>query len=146
MGWTSSTGIIQHIHRTVLLFALSPEARLPSHTEIRKDKPMPRMRWHKKRSAQLFALWQVYLDNFDMLEIAEKDFLSEGSVSAELALAKVIYERLNIPMNVEKEENRRLQVDSLGTHVNGSRGVLETPKDAVLSLVAFSLFTLGLKE
>eukprot|EP00973_Karenia_brevis_P074430 10340819-Karenia_brevis.AAC.1 len=26
MGWTSSTGIIQHIHRTVLLFALSPEA------------------------------------------------------------------------------------------------------------------------
>eukprot|EP00973_Karenia_brevis_P000088 11065-Karenia_brevis.AAC.1 len=54
----------------------------------------------------------------------------EESGSAELALAKAIYELLNAPMNEEKGENRMLQVDSLGTHVNGASGALATPKDA----------------
>eukprot|EP00973_Karenia_brevis_P069264 9630767-Karenia_brevis.AAC.1 len=30
MGWTSSTGIIQHIHQNLLLYSLSKNARLPS--------------------------------------------------------------------------------------------------------------------
>eukprot|EP00973_Karenia_brevis_P071172 9888254-Karenia_brevis.AAC.1 len=143
MGWTSSTGVIQHIHRNVLLYALSPRSRLSGATEIRKDKPMPRFERSKSSHHTYMSLWQVYLDNFDGLEVATKDSLVEGSVSSDLALAKEIYNALSIPMNLEKEENRVLNTSSLGTKVRGASGILETPGDAMLNLICFTPFTLG---
>eukprot|EP00973_Karenia_brevis_P010541 1429680-Karenia_brevis.AAC.1 len=41
MGWVSSTGLIQHVHRNLLLHTLPPELSLNPRTELRRDKPMP---------------------------------------------------------------------------------------------------------
>ena len=78
MGWTSATGLIQHAHR-----ALCRLAGFPSACEIRRDRPL-RQFWLDHgdgrgqvafKSDWLYYLWQIYLDNLDILEVASEEDL-----------------------------------------------------------------------
>ena len=74
MGWDSATGVVQHAHRSLCAFA-----GYPPGLEIRRDRPLKQ--WYVERGREqppskicaddLFRLWQVYLDNLDMLEIVD---------------------------------------------------------------------------
>eukprot|EP00973_Karenia_brevis_P063121 8776027-Karenia_brevis.AAC.1 len=70
----------------------------------------------------LRSLWQVYLDNFDVLEIVRLEDLDLDATSDEMMLAKRIYHEMKVPMNDKKEENRALNTASLGVAIKGTEG------------------------
>eukprot|EP00973_Karenia_brevis_P081473 11294251-Karenia_brevis.AAC.1 len=147
MGWVSSTGLIQHIHRNLLLHTLPVEASLKSNLEIRKDQPLPKdATLANKYRHGLKWLWQVYLDNFDVLEFVADHETEEGTECEAISLAKRIYATLQVPMNDKKQELRVLSTNSLGVHVNGVEGTLDLPQSALLDLILLTLYVSSLKR
>ena len=41
MGWASATGLLQYLHRRLLLACGPSSGRLPPGAEVRKDRPLP---------------------------------------------------------------------------------------------------------
>eukprot|EP00971_Amphidinium_carterae_P058294 1153084-Amphidinium_carterae.1 len=61
MGWISACGVLQHVHRQLL--SAIPRSLEPS-AEIRSDAAFPDV-----GAQALRTLWQVYIDNVDVLEV-----------------------------------------------------------------------------
>eukprot|EP00973_Karenia_brevis_P088064 12212257-Karenia_brevis.AAC.1 len=69
MGWISATGVIQHLHRNLLRRERNNLERLPLDAEVRRDLPFPCRPAAGGGERKPWAVWQVYIDNFDLLEI-----------------------------------------------------------------------------
>ena len=73
MGWQAATGIMQALHRQMMLLSPPAGAGLPPETEIRRDRPFPHYHYPEKseptrsqRVAKSIAL--IYLDGFTEAE------------------------------------------------------------------------------
>ena len=67
MGWKSAVGVMQAIHRGVLLSGGGFGGKLPGTAELKKTAPLPTSADQRCKEA-----WEVYLDNFAMAEVANK--------------------------------------------------------------------------
>ena len=75
MGWASATGVMQAVHRAILVHHPHPRRALPTASEIRKSSVLPTgpdQRFHSG--------WQVYLDNFASLNVVKEASLRKAAV------------------------------------------------------------------
>ena len=80
MGWNSATAVVQHVHRH-----LARLAGLPRSLEVRRDRPLRQAaRAMPARSEldpffgeALMAVWQIDLDNLDLMEDVDARELSQ---------------------------------------------------------------------
>ena len=95
------------------------------------------------------GLWQIYIDNFDLLEIwslADIELvLRRGQqVPSEFQLAlRAEYDRRNIARSTEKTVVRALRAPALGYEFIGDEGVLTVPSRSVRRLVQLTIWMLS---
>lgn len=133
MGWISSVGISQHVHRQMLKKHV-PKAP-PSINEWRKDQGLG-------FNLEVRSYWKVYLDNFDVLEIVPQDSQLEGSINTWQQWAREAYLSHKTPRHPKKAADRVSSGESQGCVVDGNQGVIAPKPDKlvrVLSLVWESL-------
>ena len=74
MGWTSAIGVIQHVHRR-----LARLSGLPRSFEVRRARPLrqaaqlltARGEFNEFTGEALMSLWQIYVDNLDLMELVD---------------------------------------------------------------------------
>eukprot|EP00971_Amphidinium_carterae_P324660 6452324-Amphidinium_carterae.1 len=78
-------------------------------------------------------LWQVYIDNLDILEVWTGRLQDVPRSRPDLMVsALAAYAKWNIPVSSTKEEIRTFHTKSLGTGIDGIRGLLFCPSDALM--------------
>ena len=122
MGWLASVAVAQHLHRELALRlpslgrdVIHSGAGLPRSRELRKDRPHP----SGLSSGTPSASWQIYLDNFDTMEI------SEGNVETSLEwqrLIRLVYAEWGLPRHPGKCVEQGEQVTTLGATRYGDAG------------------------
>eukprot|EP00971_Amphidinium_carterae_P351395 6492090-Amphidinium_carterae.2 len=159
MGWVSACGILQHVHRRLLLS--SPTSLLSADREIRKDTVLPVLKscsedlWNTSSlddkallTEQPFTLlWQIYIDNLDVIELCPEGAISSlvNTLSEQIARARELYEQSGVVLSANKAVSRQLQTSSLGVAVDGVQGVISAPSAAMGRLVGLTLYVLALR-
>eukprot|EP00971_Amphidinium_carterae_P327215 6458421-Amphidinium_carterae.2 len=156
MGWKAAVGLIQYIHRRILGQPSSsyacdsiPSAGLPLQRELRADRCIPfvsgRTASIPPGALSLAEAWQVYVDDWDMLEVielAEFDATIASGCHRWQQQARALYASLSMPTSVQKAGVRERVAMRLGVHVDGNSGRLVFPAAKcarVLGLVLHSL-------
>lgn len=139
MGWSAAVTVVQHLHRRM---ALSPGGLEPSR-ELHRERPMP-----EKRIGEDNAYWNLYIDDFTLLEtLVEGQESEEGSVASSCSDTQLsirsIYERLKVPFSKEKGEVRVVTSDKLGAHLNGVDGTLGIGQARAVELLFLGLHLCG---
>ena len=132
MGFVNSVSIAQHIHRNVVNW--TRQERNPgkgAEKEIRKDKGFPTSK----------EVYRVYLDNFDELEIVDKETacLLSGSPSAQVLSLRASYETLGLPRHPKKAVERQFRAEVQGALVLGDVGVAIPKPSKVVQYVRLTL-------
>ena len=166
MGATWATGVVQHIHRRLLRVPRPCGAELSSLREIRRDRPWPQPEMLLERqqtttplrttsglvdterfcALPLLLLWQVYLDNLDILEVWDCNDAAQlrpGDLSAQQQAARDAYDFHGIPRSEEKEEIRSSSTKALGHRVEGTLAHIGPPQLFVARLVHFTMTSLA---
>ena len=94
-------------------------------------------------------MWQVYIDNLDMLEVcdwADLPWLIAAGHREGMVIARERYERFQVPRSPGKEVVRALQTKALGDQSDGFQGVIGPPAVFVRELIRFTLATLNLSR
>ena len=94
------------------------------------------------------SMWQMYIDNLDMLEVCDWADL-QGLIASgrhEGMLARERYERFQVPRSPDKEVVRALQTKALGDQSDGFQRVTGPPAVFVRELIHFTLATLNLSR
>eukprot|EP00971_Amphidinium_carterae_P061642 1220564-Amphidinium_carterae.1 len=75
MGWISACGLIQQAHRNMLLQPFPIGIAADGLEEIRRDLPLPFLerRPAAERPLVCAQVWQIYIDNLDILEVWQGD-------------------------------------------------------------------------
>eukprot|EP00971_Amphidinium_carterae_P348898 6490729-Amphidinium_carterae.1 len=136
MGWKNAVGIVQALHRELLLESNSSRrgescgvqdtarAGLPLRQEARRDRFLPPL----TMTAQWRQMWQVYIDDFDLAELFLASQLSEiGSVSKVQMRVRSAYQAWSAPRSENKAGSRALKATRLGMAVDGETGRLGVP-------------------
>jgi len=131
VGWISACGIVQQVHRNLLLMPRALSAALPADAEITRDNPLPPPLVGACEPAACRRAWQVYIDNLDVIEVQSMlaDLPPERADWIKTALAT--YAHHGVPVSDDKEEVRGVQVKALGTAVVGNAPWLLCPADAL---------------
>eukprot|EP00973_Karenia_brevis_P065333 9075731-Karenia_brevis.AAC.1 len=147
MGWISAAGVIQHFHRNLLRHERNNLEGLPLDAEVRRDLPFPCRPSAGRGERKPWAVWQVYIDNFDLLEIGPlmdtmpPDHL--GHLPRDLHRALELYRSTGVPTSDEKQVVREAKTTSLGVAVNGDVGCFSPPPLFVQRLLHLTLTTLS---
>ena len=136
MGFAPAAGMVQHIHRNLML-AHEGAFQNPGR-EIRRDRVLP-------QSEGVWShLWQVYLDNLDILEVRPLvDFCLAKGDSEQQAAAREAYARHGIPRNLKKGEVRNNDTKALGHRVLGDAACILGPTDFLGRLLDLTWATLA---
>ncbi|CAE7349712.1 unnamed protein product [Symbiodinium sp. CCMP2592] len=137
MGFISSVGVAQHIHRNFLRKVQGDPKALMPYAEIRRD-----------RSLSLSnPRWRVYLDNLDLLHNVNPDLVGilEGEVSDHMASLITCYNQAGIPLNDKKSVKQKTFAEIQGAEIDGSLGV-SRPKGEKLGKYASAAISLLRKK
>ena len=132
MGFLNSVSIAQHVHRNVVRSAASDQGlSIGAEKEIRKDKGFP--------IAKVF--YRVYLDNFDQLEVVDKEtaHLLTGRPSAQVLGLRSAYESLGLPRHPKKAVVRQMRAEVQGALILGDLGVAIPKPAKVVQYVRLTL-------
>ena len=145
MGATFATGVIQHVHRR-----LGRLAGLEARRELRRDRPALQspqvVHWSQetaKIDQPLLRLWEAYLDNMDMFEVATEQDLKRWlhSTSGDQQAMRDQYQDFNVPTSDGKSLRRVQDGKILGSVlVEGVR--VRPPAEAIAKLVHLTLATI----
>ena len=142
MGWVSSVGIAQHLHRRLMLLPSPRGAGLSPHSEIRKDRPMPQRILVEGAEGKISQsrghhTWQVYLDNFDEAKIVEREHAHEyiGRPSAWQERVREAYSHWSLPRNRDKSTQQEVQALSLGAVIDGDVGRIAMKSEKLATLM-----------
>ena len=75
MGYKNAMGLVQYLHRRMLVQGLQSPLGLPRSREIRKDRGVPALR----AGSALQEVWQVYCDDADYVEKVQRSGLAAVS-------------------------------------------------------------------
>lgn len=130
MGFINSVSLAQHVHRNLALVETELGCNKAS-AELRKDKAF----------TVADPCWRVYLDNFDVFEKVNTEYLDEmvGSLSPSILCLRSQYEVWDVPRNMKKAVTRQTQAEVQGAVVDGRLGVAYPRECKLLRYVAASL-------
>ncbi len=130
MGFKNAMGIVQYLHRRLLLLGTGGPPSLPPDRELRRDRPLAFLR---REVENLSCLWQIFCDDFDVLEVVTLGWIEDmvkGSTeccSPELqTLARRAYQVWGIPISNDagKSGIRELFGTRLGIYFDARAGRL----------------------
>ena len=108
--------------------------------------------WRNHRLPKLVrvrSMWQVCVDNLDVLETcdwADLQELAESGQHEGIVVARERYKRFQVLRSPGMEVTRSLPTKSLGDHIDGYQGVIGPPDAFVRELIHFTLATLQLSQ
>ena len=135
MGFCNSVSIAQHIHRQVVnQAAASCDPPLMGEGEIRRDKGFPRKQ----------DRYRIYLDNFDQLEIHDKETanLIKGTTSNQVDELRKTYEAKGIPRHPKKAVQRQARAEVQGALLLGDMGIATAKPTKILQYLGLTLWLL----
>ena len=117
MGFNSSVGIMQHIHRRLALWNPLEGAGLLDNLEIRKDREWPDL-------DQETPVWCLYLDDSTFLRRLEMQVMESvvGRPGPEQEQMRKAYQFWGIPFNLKKAIAECEQAERLGAYLDGRKG------------------------
>ena len=138
MGWSSSVGIAQHIHRR-LLGGLFPDLCLPLDKEVKKNQAVA------LPDPEPEHFWQVYLDNFDELVMGPSEKLQGlvGQPSPWQLMAREAYARSGLPRHPKKEVCQQIFGLCQGAQLQGDTGIMRPAPEKLLGYIGAALFLIS---
>eukprot|EP00971_Amphidinium_carterae_P102762 2034166-Amphidinium_carterae.1 len=101
MGWRCAVGLVQCIHKRLMCAQDVPyplSAGLPRAREQRADKPLPLLSLRGKGHQQV---WQVYIDDYDTMELVAMDDAERSDVPDWQRRARAVYDHWSLPTRVK---------------------------------------------
>ena len=143
MGWISAVGVMQSIHRGIMLREPPFGGGLPAQHEIKKTAVLP-----TSASQRCLGGWQVYLDNFAHGEIARLAALKklQGEMNVWHKNAQEAWRSWSIPSAADKRVTRSLLAKELGAEIDGWRGAVATTRGRRLLCAGLSLFLMSARR
>ena len=137
MGFSSSVGIMQHIHRRLALWQPKEGGGLPRHLELRKDRPWPHL-------GDACPVWALYLDDTTILRKIEAEVMSslQGKPQKEQERLRMAYQFWGIPFNAKKAIEETEQAERLGAFLDGKRGRVGVTVQRLLDNMSLGLWLL----
>ena len=133
MGFINSVAVAQHIHREIVKRALS-KVGPGAECEFRRDSTFP----------QSEVGYQVYLDNFDLLEKTNSSAAEvlKGSRAPSSDALRREYEKLKVPANQKKSVSRASTAEVQGALVDGVRNIAYPKPEKFVRYLRASFFLL----
>eukprot|EP00971_Amphidinium_carterae_P352311 6492539-Amphidinium_carterae.1 len=157
MGWVNAVGIVQCLHRELLLAAdcernqaaptqasHAPVTRgnMLARQELRRDRFVPPLSQIKEWQ----QMWQVYIDDFDLAELFHTSRMPlVGTVSAAQLQVRAAYRAWSAPTSEHKAGTRALEATRLGMSINGATGRLGVPGRKLSRLLLFTRYCINRK-
>ena len=124
MGWKSSCGLLQQIHRKLCFLPKPMGAGLDPSREVRRD---------GKRFCS------VYIDGFSHAELKHWDQLSHPEKwSWEAEAVHEAWDRWGVPSQTGKAIVNELELETLGCRIDGNAGVIAPPRSVVSRLIGLT--------
>ena len=139
MGWASAVGVMQHLHRSVLLRPYPGGAGYEALEEMRRDREFPLERGRRRH------LWNVYLDDTTSIELVNRERLraAHQHPGRWQVKAREAYDRLDIPWSRDKTIEGQLKVERLGATFDGAGGTLGTSVQRALEVLSLGYWLIG---
>ena len=126
MGFTSAVGMVQYLHRRMMILGSKVLPGLPVSRELRKDRAVPLMRGDIE---ELATIWEVFCDDLDVIEImlTEWRVMMEDPAAEEVlhpyhSWARNAFLLWNAPRSVDKGGVRKSTGVRLGIYFDGKIG------------------------
>eukprot|EP00971_Amphidinium_carterae_P019548 384841-Amphidinium_carterae.2 len=142
MGWCNAVGLVQSIHKRLLCaneLARPWTAGLPVSREVRSDKPLPVL---SLRGVGTQRAWQVYIDDFDTMELVAATDEKCCELNSWQAAAREVYDSWSLPTSREKAGIRERRCTRLGLSLDGELARLAVPTKKVGKLLGLTLHAL----
>eukprot|EP00971_Amphidinium_carterae_P167159 3312114-Amphidinium_carterae.1 len=125
MGWLNAVGIVQGLHRELLLrgsaagdaidgdASTSVDPGVALHHEVRRDKPMPPVASHRDWN----YMWQAYIDDYDQAEVLPRHAVDTGlaaPISLRQQQVRACYTHWHAPRSEHKSGERCSEAVRLG--------------------------------
>eukprot|EP00438_Fugacium_kawagutii_P028380 Skav207224 [mRNA] locus=scaffold1717:49410:52959:+ [translate_table: standard] len=138
MGFASSVGLMQHVHRRLALWEPDAGGGLPPEQELRKDRQWPSL-------GDETPVWCLYLDDSTFLRKMELKVAESllGLPSREQENMRRAYQFWGIPFNTQKAISECEEAERLGAFVDGRRGRVGVTVRRLLECMSLGIFILG---
>eukprot|EP00971_Amphidinium_carterae_P351971 6492369-Amphidinium_carterae.2 len=142
MGWKSAVGLVQYIHKRLLRESALPlqlGAGLPSDRELRADRPLP---LHRGGCSGFDKLWQLYIDDFDVLELVSVYEEAKHGPPEWQQRARNTYDHYRLPTSRAKAGVRERRSIRLGYELDGELARLGVPPEKIGRLIGLTRWAL----
>ena len=138
MGFSSSVGIMQHVHRRLALLDPDAGGGLLSALEIRKDREWPQL-------DDQIPLWRLYLDDSTFLRQVDRKLAEtlKGKSQSEQERMRRAYLFWGIPYNPKKAIEELSAAERLGSFLDGKVGRVGVTVKRTLENLSLGLWVLG---
>eukprot|EP00971_Amphidinium_carterae_P129112 2557437-Amphidinium_carterae.1 len=149
MGWKGAVGICQYLHRRMVALSVGKPGHdlkaepLPLEREARKDKQFPFLSSAARyENRNLQALWQLYIDDVDMIELRPRGAQAQQTPLWQADLRER-YDYWSAARSESKAGEQELAAKRLGFWVDGSSGRLGIGGERAGKLIGLSLHCLA---
>ena len=143
MGWLSAVGVVQHLHRRMVTAGVLRGRGLDPSAELVRGMPFP-----VRRPPSPSFWWKVYVDNFDIGEIMEK--AKARKLVGKPSMSQVLYQEAlgeyEVPRAEKKSVVRSEKAVTMGSFVDGLRGIASPALAKLLEHVALTAFVLSARR
>ena len=138
MGFSSSVGLMQHVHQRLALWGSPCGAKLQRALEIRKDRVWPFL-------GEDSPVWVLYLDDSTFLNVLEGEVAKrlEGKPPQEQDMLRKAYQFWGVPFNAKKATEQVLSTERLGGFLDGEVGRVGVTTKLLLENLSLGLWLLG---
>eukprot|EP00438_Fugacium_kawagutii_P027734 Skav224787 [mRNA] locus=scaffold764:4437:22368:+ [translate_table: standard] len=138
MGFASSVGLMQHIHRRLALWKEPWGAGLSRELEVRKDRQWPHL-------GDATPVWALYLDDTTFIRKLELEVAETlvGRPAPEQENMRRAYQYWGIPYNGKKAVEECEQAERLGSFLDGRRGRVGVTVKRLLENMSLGIWLLG---
>ena len=138
MGFSSSVGLMQHVHQRLALWGSPCGAKLQRALDIRKDRVWPFL-------GEDSPVWVLYLDDSTFLNVLEGEVAKrlEGKPPQEQDMLRKAYQFWGVPFNAKKATEQVLSTERLGGFLDGEVGRVGVTTKLLLENLSLGLWLLG---
>ena len=138
MGFSSSVGLMQHVHRRLALWGSPCGAELQKALEIRKDRVWPYL-------GDESPVWVLYLDDSTFLDVLEAEVGKKllGKPPKEQDMLRKAYQFWGVPFNSKKATEQVLKTERLGGYLDDEVGRVGVTTKRLLENLSLGLWLLG---
>ena len=138
MGFSSSVGVMQHVHRNLALWDPDEGGGLAKELEVRKDQEWPLLE-------EDCPLWCLYLDDSTFLRKVDEKVGETlvGKSQAEQDRMRRAYQFWGIPYNNKKAIEEASSAERLGAFLDGKAGRIGVTAKRTLETISLGLWILA---